>query len=105
MKLSKSRLGQFFLLIGLIMLIIFFGTDPTVHRSYGWFLGGFALAFLGGYLIWRGWKPAPTTERFRSVRRMQQKQAERKAKKKEKQEAKASEKEKAKETEREKGKT
>lgn len=81
MQIEKGRLGQFFLVIGLILLAIFFTTDQSSSPACGLFFFGAVLAFLGGYLIWRDLKPPPETQRFRTLRKMRQKQAERKAKK------------------------
>jgi hypothetical protein len=86
MKIEKSRLGSFFLFIGLILLMIFFFTDQAKYPSYGYFFVGATLMFLGGYLWWRDRKPAPESGRFRSIRRMRQKRTERIERKKRKKE-------------------
>jgi len=86
MKIEKSRLGSFFLFIGLVLWVIFFVTDQVNHPSYGYFFVGAVALFLGGYLWWRNQKPAPESARFRSMRRMRQKRAERREKKKKKKE-------------------
>jgi hypothetical protein len=80
MQVEKGRLGQFFLVIGLISLIIFFTTDQISNPGYGFFFVGAALTFLGGFLIWRDRKPPSETERFRTMRKMRQKREERRAK-------------------------
>ncbi|MBN2148981.1 MAG: hypothetical protein JW726_16470 [Anaerolineales bacterium] len=82
MSIDKGRIGVFFLMIGLVLLVIFFTTDQAQHPAYGFFFIGAALTFLGGYLIWRNRKPPAPTERFRTLRKMRQKQAERREKKK-----------------------
>jgi hypothetical protein len=82
METEKGRIGQFFLFIGLILLVIFFFTDQAQNPSYGYFFFGAASTFLGGYLMWRYRKPGPQADRFRSLRRAQMKSAERKAEKK-----------------------
>jgi hypothetical protein len=86
MKIEKGRIGLFFILVGLVLWVIFFTTDQAKYPSPGYFFIGVAALFLGGYLWWRDWKAPPEAGRFRSLRRMRQKRAERSAKKKKKKE-------------------
>jgi hypothetical protein len=81
MRAEKGRVGQFFLVIGLILLTIFFFTAQGEHPAYGYFIFGALVTFFGGFLIWRYRKPRPQAERFRTVNRMRTNNAERKAKK------------------------
>jgi len=67
---EKSRLGTFFLLIGLVMLILFFGTDQSQNPQYILFFGGTPLTVLGVYLLWSDRKPTEPTTRFSGVRRL-----------------------------------
>ncbi len=76
MKIEKSRIGQFFLFIGLIMLVIFFATGQNESPSVGIFFAGLIIAGLGVYLIWRDWKPKPPSNRFRILRRKPPKKSE-----------------------------
>jgi hypothetical protein len=86
MQVEKRKVGQFFLYLGLILLVIFFASDQAQHPAYGYFFAGAGLVFLGGYLMWRDRPPVePNTERFRTLRKIreqQKKRAEEKAKKK-----------------------
>ena len=88
MQMQKGRLGQFFLVIGLISLVIFITTNRVDNPAYGFFITGLALSLLGGFTIFQDRKPPPPTARFHTYRKMRQKQAERKAKKKAQQEEK-----------------
>ena len=80
MNIEKGRLGQFFIFMGLVLLLIFFTTDQAKNPSYGlFFLGAIGVLF-GGYLIWRGMKPAAPVERFRGIHRWQARRREKEAK-------------------------
>jgi len=66
----KRRLGQFLVVIGLILLVVFFTTDQSQNPQPGLFFSGLAGVFLGGFLVWRN-RPVPKpSERFRSVRKI-----------------------------------
>ncbi len=67
---DKSRLGTFLLLVGFVMLILFFGTDQSLNPQYILFFGGTPLTALGIYWIWSNRKPPQPTTRFASLRRM-----------------------------------
>jgi len=69
----KLRLGQFFLLIGLILLILFFFTEGGQNPRPLLLLGGLASTVFGISLIWRSRAPAAPSERFRTVRKTFQK--------------------------------
>jgi hypothetical protein len=84
MNIEKSRVGSFFVIIGLVLLMIFFFTDQAKYPSFGYFASGGALLFLGGYLWWSDRKPPVESSRFRALRRARQKRAERKARKQKK---------------------
>ena len=49
MQMEKGRLGQFFLVIGLICLVIFVTTNRVDNPAYGFFIAGLALSLLGGF--------------------------------------------------------
>jgi len=75
----KSKIGLFFIYIGLILLIVFFVTDQALHPSYGYFFAGFALLFLGIFMVWKSRAPVePNTARFRTMRKWQERQSQRK---------------------------
>jgi hypothetical protein len=82
MQLDKSRLGWFFVLIGLVFSVIFFTTDQAENPGYGFLFLGAAALFLGIGLVWRNRKPNVEEVRFRTLRRVRQKSEERKARKK-----------------------
>jgi uncharacterized membrane protein YccC len=77
MNLRLGRIGKFLFFIGVILLVIFFATDPNKISLQGFlFFGlGLTLSFLGVYLIWRDWKPTGENKRFRMLRRMRKKDA------------------------------
>jgi hypothetical protein len=76
----SGRLGQFFFIVGLVLLIIFFATQRSGDPQYGLFLPGLAGFALGVLLIWRGRSPGEPSDRFRSWREAQSKKANRKNK-------------------------
>lgn len=64
-----ARIGQFFLFLGLIVLVVFFGTDQVRQPVYGLFCIGSVLFGFGILLIWRNRQPPPPSERFRLFRK------------------------------------
>lgn len=70
MNIRKGRVGQFFLFVGIILLVIFFVSDQNTYFQPGFFFIGLILSFLGVYMIWRDWKPAEKSSRFRTLRRL-----------------------------------
>jgi protein-S-isoprenylcysteine O-methyltransferase Ste14 len=73
MDIAKGRVGTFFLVIGLIMLVVFFVTDQSQNPEIFLFLGGLLVSFIGVLLIWKDWKPREPANRFRLMRRMRKK--------------------------------
>ena len=68
------RIGQFLLFVGLIILIIFFGTDQVRQPVYTYFCTGFILFLLGVVLMWRSYaRPSAESRRFRLLRGSQKK--------------------------------
>ncbi len=63
-----AQIGQFLLVIGLILLVIFFGTDQANRPAYNYFCGGLVILALGIYLYWRDRPPAKSSGRFRIFR-------------------------------------
>ncbi len=70
MQIRLGRLGQFFLFVGIILLVIFFVSDQNTYFQPMFFFVGLLLSLLGVYLIWRDWKPVNESSRFRTLRRM-----------------------------------
>jgi hypothetical protein len=84
MHIEKGRLGQFFFLMGLLGLVIFFTTDQSQNPQYLFFCGGALLILLGTFLFLRAFIPPAESSRFRGVRKWRQQQAERKKARQEK---------------------
>jgi Na+/melibiose symporter-like transporter len=73
MEVKKGRLGQFFLFIGLILLVVFFTTDRSEVSQIGFFFIGIFLAVIGVIVIWKDWKRPPSA-RFRLVKKLRRRQ-------------------------------
>jgi hypothetical protein len=73
MEIQKGRIGLFFLVIGLIMLVVFFVTDQSQNPEIFLFLGGLLVSFIGVLFIWKDWKPRGPSGRFRMMKRMRRK--------------------------------
>jgi hypothetical protein len=69
---DRSRLGQFFFIIGFVMLVVFFGTDQSRDPQYYLFFLGAPLTAFGLFLYWRHRSPPPPANRFSGVRKMMQ---------------------------------
>jgi len=82
MQVSKSKLGRFFIFIGLILLVVFFAVDQAQHPAYGYFCGGAVGVVLGAMLMLRGRESPPESMRFRTLRRWREQQKQRKAERK-----------------------
>ena len=80
MSVDRIRVGQFFLLLGLIALVIFFATRQSQTPMYALLCGGLALVSLGIYIFWRSWKAPEESGRFRSWRKWQDKRKQKKKK-------------------------
>mgnify|MGYP005855429277 CR=1 FL=1 len=65
----KRKFGQFLVVIGLILLVVFFTIDQSQKPQPGLFFSGLVGVFLGGLLIWRNQSVPKPSERFRSVRK------------------------------------
>jgi hypothetical protein len=64
------QIGEFFLFIGLILLVIFFASDQNQERAWGYFVVGGALVVLGGIMMFRRRGPEIESTRFRSYRKL-----------------------------------
>jgi len=79
MPVDKRKIGQFFMFIGLILLVIFFVAGPGRISAYGYLLGGLGLLLLGGIIQFRDRQPIdPNTARFRTVRKFRERKDKRK---------------------------
>ncbi len=79
MRVGKSKIGRFFLFIGLILLVVFFAINQAEHPQYGYFCFGVVFSLLGGMLLVRGQQPPAESMRFRTLRRWRDQQRARKA--------------------------
>lgn len=73
MHLEKTRIGQFFLFIGLISLTIFFTTDHALDPGVEYLFIGLLLSLIGISLIWRNRQAPQESKRFRILRWKQSK--------------------------------
>lgn len=79
MRSFRARLGQFFLLVGLACLILFYASAANHTAVFELLLAGLPLSVLGAYLVLKALPPPPAeTQRFRALRRWRQKRAEKK---------------------------
>ncbi len=66
----KNRLGTFFILIGFVLLVLFFASD-YLRAPQGWYLLIGAASFgFGIFLVAGTDKPKESNERFRLMRKM-----------------------------------
>jgi cell shape-determining protein MreC len=85
MRVLKFQIGQFFLVIGVIMLAIFFVTGQSQSPQFLLFFGGVLIAGAGISLMMRNRTAfAGDSARFRRVRHYRQKARERREKKRQK---------------------
>ncbi len=82
MRSGKKILGRFLLLIGLILLVVFFATDQSKNPSYGYFCIGIIATILGLLFVVRGHQPPAESMRFRTLRRWRDQMRQRKEDKK-----------------------
>lgn len=73
MHMERTRVGQFFLFIGLILLVIFFTTDHSLNKGAEYLFIGLLSSVLGFALILRNRKPHQESRRFRILRKRQSK--------------------------------
>ena len=76
-----SRIGTFFLLLGLLVLVIFIASDVGKETYFGFFFIA-ALLFIVGVIFKRmSAEPAPPSKRFEGIRKIQKQRREAKSKK------------------------
>lgn len=68
----KRRFGLFLVVIGLILLVVFFTVDQSQKPQPGLFFSGLASLFLGGLLVWRNRPEPKPSERFGTARKFWQ---------------------------------
>lgn len=69
----SGRIGQYFLFIGLITLIIYFASEQAQTPDYRFFCSGLVLFLFGAVIWWRAHEPAKDTGRFRILRQRKEK--------------------------------
>jgi hypothetical protein len=70
----KWQVGQFLLVMGALALIIFYIYSVNGTPTYPVFCSGVLVVIAGGYLMWQGRRPPETSQRFRTWRKLRQKQ-------------------------------
>lgn len=73
----RWQIGQFFLFVGLLVLMIFLITDWAGSPGYAYLCSGIAGLLLGISLMWLGRNPAQTPERFRMIHGLRRRRDER----------------------------
>lgn len=68
-KMSR-QIGQFFLFIGLLVLVIFFATNQINEPAWGYCCSGLSLVGIAFYLLFRSRPHSATGARFRAIRRL-----------------------------------
>jgi hypothetical protein len=76
----RWQVGQFFLLLGFILLVMFFITGQVNSPIYLYFCSGVLGLGLGAFLMWTGRNPVPSSERFRIMRRYSERREKKKKK-------------------------
>lgn len=66
----KWPVGQFFVLLGVLMLILYFISTQTSSPMLLSFCSGVVLLMIGVYFLWTGRNPPTSSERFRILRGM-----------------------------------
>ncbi len=69
----KWQVGQFLVLVGFLLLLIYFMTSQEHSPIYLSFCAGVIVLGLGGYLMWIGRNPPVPSERFRALRSLSEK--------------------------------
>lgn len=67
-----GRIGQFLFFLGFLGLIIFFASDQAGIPMYIYFCAGSLLFLAGIYLMWKYRNPFTPSERFNTIRKMQE---------------------------------
>jgi hypothetical protein len=76
-----SRIGTFFLLLGIVVVILFIASDIGQETYYSYFFIGVILLAIGIYLKRISAPPAVQGKRFEGIRNLRQKSREATAKK------------------------
>lgn len=68
----RGRIGQFFFFMGFLGLVIFFATEQAGIPRYTYLCAGTLLFVLGVYMMWKYRSPPTPSERFSTLRRLQE---------------------------------
>lgn len=68
----KQKVGFFLIIVGLILLVVFFTIDQSEKPLPVLFFSGLGCVLLGGGIAWHYRTPPQPSERFRSVRKIMQ---------------------------------
>ena len=66
----NSRVGQFFLMVGLVVMFIFVASYQLGDPNFSFFFLGLGALILGAFLIFKHRKRGGEAERFRWIRKM-----------------------------------
>lgn len=69
----KWQVGQFLVILGFLLLIVYFMTSQEHSPLYLSFCAGVLVLGLGGYLMWIGRNPPQPSDRFRALRSLSEK--------------------------------
>jgi cytochrome c biogenesis protein CcdA len=75
-----SRIGTFFLLIGLGLVILFIASDVGKTTNFGYFFIGIIMLFIGWHFKRITAPPPKPSARFEGIRKIRQRQEEARAK-------------------------
>jgi hypothetical protein len=64
------KVGEFFLTVGLLLLIIFFAIYAAGQPAYWMLFGGLASAGVGFFLWWKNRQPPAPSNYFQTVRKL-----------------------------------
>jgi hypothetical protein len=69
----KWNVGQFFSLLGILLLVLYFATSQGDSPIVYYFCFGVIFVLFGAYMMWIGRNPPIASDRFHSIRRMSEK--------------------------------
>ncbi len=67
--LMKQRIGVFFLIVGIVLIYIFWGSAQASLLNFRWLLFGLLAIIWGIALIFRG-REATESQRFRTIKKL-----------------------------------
>jgi hypothetical protein len=76
----RWQVGEFFVLLGVLLLIIFFITGQVDSPIYWYFCIGVPVLGLGIFFMWTGRNPVEASKRFRIMRNFSERREKKKKK-------------------------